>query len=427
MNRRSNGPLAAVQLLAIKFNHEPNSATNDALNIRRNAGQWVNVPEWQQGISVNPEDSPAAYTIATTRGQTITIQASFSGPSSGSAQIRALDNVVYPPGPGGCLGILVSLIQAIIRALVGNVLGDVQARTVSFVSGQSGFVQFNLVNTRLSSSAIGTHTTEWRWQYRLHPGHPWKDCQITRHRIYILVDLPTAPWQQAPYDSSNVQLPWTDVLDYSCSWALGAQTADAGAGAVTRAVNNLGPALITYDCPGGGGSHYSYASYDLSWKFQSGNFDCTAFLDRLKGGLGNGWYVNCSDCATIVSTFANILGCDLWQSRMQWDFQLNDILAIGSNVWQPPCQGIDNWSGGFSYHEVAWEDGCTADDDVFDACLEVDGDADPTDHSSHTALLPTDLRFGNPGDLLYRDRLAVPASRASCSPAPDTRGRRSIS
>ena len=33
------------------------------------------------------------------------------------------------------------------------------------------------------------------------------------------------------------------------------------------------------DCPGGGSSHYSF-----------GAFDCTAFLERLRGGPGNGYY-----------------------------------------------------------------------------------------------------------------------------------------
>jgi hypothetical protein len=418
----------SVQLLAIKFNHDSGSATHDALNIRRNASAWVNVPEWQQGISVNPEDSPAAYAIAPTQGQTITVQASFSAdPSIHSAEIRAVDNVVYPPGPGGCLGALFSLLQAIIRALFGNVLGEAKARSVTFTNGLSGFVSFDLIYVALSSSAVGTHTTEWRWQYRRHPNAKWTDIDITRHRIYVVLDIPSAPWQQSPYDPANIQLPWTETLDHSCSWASGATTVDGAAAQITRGVNNLGPAVITYDCPGGGSSHYSWASYGNTDNFLNGSFSCTAFLDRLKGGAGNGWYVNCSDCATIVSTFANILGCDLWASRMGYYFHLNDILGIGSNVWEPCCHGVDGWQDSFSYHEVAWEGGCAADDDVFDACLQVDGDADPTDHTSHTPLLPTDIRFGNPGDMQYRDRLAVPADRGNCSPRPTTRGRRAVS
>jgi hypothetical protein len=407
-----------IQLEAIKFNHDSTAATSDALNIRKNGSRWVTVPEWRQGITVNPEDSPAAYAIAPTTGHTLTIQASLSctDPAVHGTEVRAVDNVIYPPPPGGCLGWLIGLFRALLRALFGNVLGAVKARHVTFVGGQTGFVPFELIHVKLSSSAVGVHTTEWRWQYRLSKKGAWHDLQITRHRIYVIVDVPTAPWSQAPYAQGNTQLPWTDVLDYACQWGLGAVTVDAAAAGVTRGVFALGPGVVTYDCPGGGSSHYSW-----------GGFDCTAFVDRLKGGLGNGVYVNCSDCATFVSTFANILGADLWQSRMSGasSFGLNSMLGIGSNVWQPCCHGSPGWSDAFSYHEVAWKGACTASENVFDGCLEVDGDGDPTS-APHTALLPVDLRFGNPGDLTYRDRLATPAGRPNCNPQPGTRVRRAV-
>ena len=54
---------------AIKFNHDPNSAANDAVNIRKNKTQFINVPEWVQGISTKAEDSLAAYAINETTGK----------------------------------------------------------------------------------------------------------------------------------------------------------------------------------------------------------------------------------------------------------------------------------------------------------------------------------------------------------------------
>jgi hypothetical protein len=406
-----------IQVDSIAFNYDPASATNDALNIRKNASAWVNVPEWQRGISVNPEDSPAAYAIAPTTGNTLHVQVSLSctDPDLQSAEIRALDNVVYPPSQGGCLGVILDIIRALVQLLVGNVLGEVKARQVSFANGSTGPQLFDLINTKLANALVGVHTTEWRWQYRL-GGGAWTDLpQVTKHRIYVVLDMPTAPWQQTPYNAGNKQLPWTDVLDFACNWAAGAKDKDAAAAGITRQVNALGPATVTYDCPGGGSSHYS-------WPF----FDCTAFIDRLRGGTGQGIYVNCSDCATFTSSFSNVLGCDLWQSQMGTAFfQLNDILAIGSNTWQPPCQGIDGWHGGFGYHEVAWKGACDVNDNVFDACLKVDGDADPTT-PPHTPLLPLNMRFGNPGDGDYRDKLCTPAGRPNCNPTPGTRTRRTV-
>jgi hypothetical protein len=405
----------SVTLEAIKFNHDPNSAKSDALNIRRNATQFIDVPEWRRGISVNPQDSLVAYAIKETKGQQITIQAKFRRRDSkiATVQVRAVDPLINPPRPRGCLEVLLWLLRRILRALFGNVLGEVKARTVSFLpSGETAFESFELKNVRLWSAGIGIRTTTWQWQYRLESNTPWIDIETSRHRVYSLLEVPKLPWQQTPYNAGNTQLPWTEVLDYACRWAFLMGSLDEAAARVTRNIYDLGPSVIEYDCPNGGSTHYSF-----------GSFNCTAFLERLNGGPGNGQYVNCTDCATIVSTFANILGCDLWQSRMQWSFGLNPILAIGSAAWYPGCQ---NWpSQGFSYHEVAWKGACTSEDNIFDGCLLVDGDADPTT-APHTPLLPTNMRFGLPGDGDYRDRLATPATRPNCEPAPSTKQRRMV-
>jgi len=400
----------SVQLEAVAFNHDNSAATGDALTIRRNATQDVTVPEWRRGLSVTPEDSPAAYAKAAVAGNTLTIkvQLSRTGPAPSTIEVRALDADAYPsPGPGGCLGFIVWLLRLLVRALVGNPLGEVAARSITFpASGTTGLESFSLTGVRLDSVGAGVRTTRWRWQYRQASSDAWTDFATTSHRIYVLLDIPTAPWVQTPGSS---QVPWTDVLDRACIWASLATSRNEAAEKVTRAVYDLGPSVVEYDCPGGGASHYSL-----------GSFDCTAFVERLNGGVGNGRYVNCSDCATIASTFANVLGCDLWQSRMESGFALNELLAIGSGTWQTAC----GW-GSFNYHEVAWLGGCTQNDPVWDACLQVDGDADPTT-APHTPMLPVNLVFGAIGAGLYRDRLCTPAGRPNCNPAPATRARRLV-
>jgi hypothetical protein len=361
---------------AITFNHNTGAATHDALNIRRNATQTVHIPEWRRVISVNPEDSPAAYATGATHGNPITILVSLSSTDPAIAFIEV------------------------------RVEHHVRTRAVNFVNGITGAIAFELIDPPAAHGQVGARDVTWHWEYRLGPHHAWHRFDTTRHRFYTVLAVPTAPWHQAPL---NTQLPWTDVLDYACRWADGAASADMAAALITQAIYALGPSIVTYDCPGGGSSHYSFS-----------DFDCTHFLERLHGGVGNGIYLNCSDCATIVASFANAVGCDLWQSRMGYGFDLNELLGIGSNVWQTAC----GWSS-FSYHEVAWEAGCTVHDDVYDACLRVDGDGDPT-AGPRIALLPQDLRFGNPGDLLYRDRLATPAGRPNCNPQPATRQRRFV-
>jgi len=368
-----------IAVETIQFNHNTGSATHDAMNIRRNATDMVTLPEWRRFACVNPEDSPAAYSVASTRGNAISIRVSLSctDPAVHTAEIRVPHHV--------------------------------RTETVSFAGGSSGVVAFELIHPPVSHGRVGVSDIEWHWEYRIPPHHHWHHLTPTRHRFYTVLDMPTAPWDQAPFAAANTQMPWTAALDYACHWAQGAVSKDEAARLITQNIYALGPAVVEYDCPGGGASHYSNPS-----------FDCTGFLDRLKGGIGNGVYVNCSDCATIVSSFANLLGCDLWQSQMGYFFTLNPLLAIGSSVWQTAC----GW-GSFSYHEVAWEHGCTASDDVWDACLQVNGSPNPTG-PPFVPLLPCDLQFGNPGSLLYGDRLSPPPGRANCQPQPGTRQRRMI-
>jgi hypothetical protein len=397
----------SVRLEAIQLNHDGSSASHDALNLRRNATELVTVPEWRRGFCVVPEDAPAAYAIEEVAGQSITIKAKLrrTDPSVTHAWIRAVDARVRPGGRPGCIGFLIRLWHRVLRALFGNVLGSVRARKVAFLpTGFTAFETFRLRHTRLHR--VGVSTTRWAWQYRLSPSGPWTDFDTSVHRVYVVLRVPTGPWQQFPYNAANTQLPWTDVLDYACTWAAGSIDRDTAAGKITKQVYDLGPSVVEYDCPGGGASQYSL-----------GGFDCTAFLERLGGGAGNGQYVNCSDCATFTSTFANAVGADLWQSRMGWGFSLNPLFAIGSSVWQTAC----GW-GGFSYHEVAWKGACTQNEEIFDACLQVDGDADPTS-PPHTPLLPVNMVFGVPGDGNYRDRLS-PAG--ACDAQPGSRTRRTL-
>ena len=389
-----------IQVDAIKFNHDPAGCSHDALTIRRNYTTPVTVPEWKKG-KVAPEESPAAYAIKEITGQTVTIMVRFA--------IKIKEFPAKKPDH------LELKIRAIPPPRMRCVLGQVKEQTVTFdlsrLPLKRPYIEFELENTRLGIAGVGIHTVKWNWQYKVvsplehFPPPKWITFDTTTHRIYTVLEVPKAPWLQAPPPASVTQLPWTDALDYACTWARGATTLDDAACKVTKAIYDLGPLTVTYDCPGWGGSHYSWPE-----------FACTKFIERLKGGVGWGVYVNCSDCATFVSSFANILGCDLWQSRMGWSFDLKPLLAIGSTVCETAC----GWPG-FSYHEVAWTGACLADDRVYDACLLLDCAVDPAN-----PVLPCNMRFGNCGNGDYRDRLATAATCGNCAPLPDSRSRRVV-
>jgi hypothetical protein len=172
-------------------------------------------------------------------------------------------------------------------------------------------------------------------------------------------------------------------------------------------VNILGEGpgpLLTYDLEGGN-AFYS----DLAV------FECTAFLLRLAHQQANGPHVNCDDCAAAVSTFANVLGCDLaqaWLGDDSFSYTLNPVLIIGS--------GSDGWTSmAFNHHAVAWTGACDVDDYVFDACLMVDGDVTPGSNSNHhTELLPANLRFGRVGQKHYQWRLVLDDQEHIAGSAP---------
>lgn len=256
----------SILLEAIRFNHDTKSADCDAINVRKNASHAVPTPEWQRGRSIKPEDSPAAYSIADTRGQTIVIKVQLrrTNPDLSSVEVRAIDPAWSDRGR--ILGWLrMSLLPA------GNLLGEVAARTVKFKTGDStGFVTFPLRGVRLDSAGVDVQTVTWRWQYRRRRNDPWTDFALSEHRIYSVLDLPNDPWQQDP--ASPDLFPWTDALDYGCTWARGAHDRAEAAARVTKSIYELGPSVITYDCAGGGATNYAFPDFQL-----------TDFLGRLRG------------------------------------------------------------------------------------------------------------------------------------------------
>lgn len=369
-----------IDIEAIQFNHDTSSLRNDAMNIRRNMKTEVITPEWKKGAN-RPEDSPAAYALDETKGESITIKAKFT-------------LTPYPTG------------QFHIKAEDGGVLGALASRVVKFKNGisQPEFVSFKLKSHTIGKSGIQKEDIQWKWKYRAVGEKEWHDMRTTAHRIYIVLREPGEPWKQQPFPDN--QNPWTAVLEYACTWALNEKDADTASGKVTAAVNSV-PG-IKYDIVRGS-TNYAFGS----------QVDLSKFLERLEGGTGLGEKVNCTDCAAMVSTFSNIVGCRLWQSRMGSTFRCNKVVVIGYTNWAVPF----DW--GFSYHEVAWKDECSEKDPLFDACLEVDGDDDPTS-PPHVPLLPVDIPFFIPGSVKYKERLVAPISRPYCKPLSGTRKRRVV-
>jgi hypothetical protein len=388
----SCAPPPTVVVAAISFNYDPTGASIDALSIRKNYAKHVSVPEWVTGETLAAQ-SPAAYAIAMVAGKTVTIRAKFSisAPTSQTVQVRANG---------------------------GGILGTIDPATVTF-AGNVATAVLNLTHQTLAAGGVRVADIAWNWQYQVGAGG-WLSMGTTNHRIYVILDAVTGPWVQNA-NQSDQQLPWTDVLDFSCVWASAATSRDAAEAAITRKINSaIG---LTYDTTAG-------ASFYTS----AGQFKCTEFINFLDGKPGNpGPKVNCTDCATIVTTFANVLGCDVFASRMQpsattYGFDCNKIQAIGYTNWAYP------FNGAFSYHEVAWMGAGSYMDPLYDACLQVDSSDNPWEWTNpnltHTPQLPLKIQFTTRGisptlpiatpftDSSYRERLTrnTSAGIGSCVP-----------
>lgn len=394
-------PLPTVGLASITFDFDPTGVAIDGLPLRKNYNTDIGVPEWVKGKTA-ATDSLAAYAISAVSGKVPLIQATFNIPAASGSIIK-------------------------VQATGGGILGAIDPVTVAF-TGTSATVQLGMPHHTLAAGGVQAQNIQWIWQYQI-DGGAWTTMATTNHRIYVLLSPPALPWMQGA-DRSNRQLPWTDVLDYACVWANGATTPDQAARLVTTKVNS--GVNLTYDMSGGASKYTGNTAPQT--------FLCTAFLNFLATGLGNGRTVNCTDCATIVTAFANAVGANLFASTMftgtaptpttppaLTPFKCNEIIAIGQTSWANPFPPGNQ----FNYHEVAWTGAGSFLDPLYDACLQADMSSNPWSNAGpKTAGLPLAFPFTTQGisptlpiatpfaDVSYRERLAqnIAAGIAACVP-----------
>jgi hypothetical protein len=188
-------------------------------------------------------------------------------------------------------------------------------------------------------------------------------------------------------DEGTPYLPWVAVIDPALRAIAGtAPTPEAVASAlVAHIFHDLG---LRYDTTYGASAYNSYGG----WNYEEPQIDLTAFIARANGNT-----VNCSDCAAILTAYADMLGVDLYHSIIHPSFNLNYIEAIGVGAFTNCPFGSGGC--GFSYHAVAADSqDSTA---IWDATLALDGDGDPS-NPPHTQLLVQEL-----GGDEYLDRLVM--------------------
>jgi hypothetical protein len=194
------------------------------------------------------------------------------------------------------------------------------------------------------------------------PGGEWQPMpgafSVTL-RMYGLAGAPVFARTTIPHR------PWVDVVDTVTRWVGGTSMDQAGVGAaIVRGVYL--ESGLRYDTRSGASSYSDYLS---GWG--GGVFDAQAFQERRYGSV-----INCSDAASIVSAYANMVGLDfryrILTHRTADGFRLNYLQGIGSPDFR--FSPFDSGRNYFRYHAIV----NSRDVRTWDATLAVDGDGTPS-------------------------------------------------
>jgi len=356
----------AIRLDQITFDFNPERSAKEPLSFIKDGARST-----EPGSSFEPEDFVVTYARSDDAVPEIKIKLSCSDMNVSRAEIRGVPEN-------------------------GNVLGDIPATSVNFRrDGSADEITLSFPNSTLGTG-VQCNSISWEWQYRRNENEAWISCGATHHRVYCIFATPTAPWIGGLFSE--------EVCKVACNWAQGAQSEIPAATNITKAVFNLG--------------EQGKVSYNSAATYAKKLFDHESFLEFLGNGMGTSQTLNCDDCATIVSTFGNILGCDLHQSEMRGFFDTNLVHLIGG-------QGFVRT--GFDRHAVAWKNACRANDPLYDACLEIDADGQPNTRPSQ-ALQPTNLRFGSGSSDQneYKFCLVRKSTAHPCNPRSEFKTRRGL-
>lgn len=346
----------------VKFNWNPDSSANDAINLRCDYNTPYNIS--------NGEYTPSySYPVCYVTNVVPVVKAKFRVVPEAVSSLE-LDAV-----------------------LNGTLLSDLGATTVSFTSGESGYADFTMSGA--VASVVGLNAANsYTWRVRSINGTqlstPKAVASTGPHKTYVILGEPVEPWSNEPNVRNNA---WSTALDLTCQWASGKTSCQQVATAVTEEINGCN--RFVYDMSLGGARYSCNSGLDVE-----AHVDLTSFIDRINGKEGNGMFVNCQDCASAVVAMSNLAGCDLWCNRMERNFNTRKFLPIGFP------QLIER---NFVFHEVAWERQCRDQDLVYDACLQYDVDESPG-VEPFVLDCPCGVMFSDGSELspfVYRERLSA--------------------
>ena len=254
----------------------------------------------------------------------------------------------------------------------GHAIQDVECRPVTFdAAGQSGGIDFPVVMLR-----VGVDLDHVRWQWRFKHNGDFKPANITAHQIAIVLATPEKPWTTGT-PTCDTTWPLWEVLQHACTVARGAGTLREAAVRITEAVFGVW-----------GGRYYKWDPFTETFASDAGGplaFDCVRFLGlistRPPAANEAKEIVDCSDVATILSTFASVLGCPIQQVVLK-GLRCNEVQLVGHE---------ESRERDFPLHEIAVGGAPGSDPVVWDGCLLISGDQTNGPGDPEPPLLPAGL------------------------------------
>jgi len=274
-------------LKTIVFNHDLNSATTSALNIRKNKDFETALPEYESTIARTAQQQCAAYAIAPTRNQAVFVRCTFQLSTAAVADFE-------------------------VKVTSGGVLGALDVCAVSFSGGSSTVaVDFPLVHRDFA--AAGRHDVTWQWWMRASSTEVWQPLVVTSHRIYLILDLPSAPWTQTYGDKRN---PWTDLLDHACALVAGRKEEMGASISLAKAIySNYS---LRYDIRSGaprygfGGTSGSFNLNNwIGYVLQGAPPASQTFCQGSGETYNDHLIINCYDAAASLALMGKVVGAQL--------------------------------------------------------------------------------------------------------------------
>ena len=265
-----------------------------------------------------------------------------------------------------------------------RLLGDVEPTRIHFNERGNSYVEDDIgdgiIELTISSAdiwrhGIGASWQLWQWEYSIDDGKTWELVDgfflkgISIHRIFLIKNPPTWPWsgydeeiREVSGEDASSRWPYIGALEWACKWARGETTEVGIASKIVARLNDGTGERFKYQKAGANNYTSVYHKY----------FDCGRFIDRLNGKFGRGPNVNCVDCAHMVISLCNALGCNLQPGKIENTedtnpFELNPLVLIG-------YKELTDGNQTFAYHQVAYitNPDDETQDHIFDACIKYD-------------------------------------------------------